>query len=262
MKYSKILIFLGIGCVVGLLLIFGVRLQAQNWPKKDGIATKVNEMNAQSASKMEQFRNRQPGSNRDVQGRSESAKSNDGSDFYSVIVGNNLFRPLGWRPPNKEPEYTFIGTRIDPNGAMTEAYVLERRSNKFYLAQIGDKVGDAVVKGIKEKEIILDKNGKTITLRGGNMQFQSSGSRSGGSSPRGNMTAQNESSGNKKGSSASADKDAAKAKAAAEKARAQAMEKAQEMRRRFENASREDREQMIREFRERGRSRGRRGRDR
>ena len=267
MKYSKILVFLGIGCVAGLLLVIGVKLQAQNETKEKLIAATEKQMSPQAAQRAEQFRNRQQ--NWAAQGRQQTSRSDgqqrsdNSSDFYSVIVDNNLFRPLGWKPPNKEPEYIYIGTRTDSNGTVAQAYVVEGRSNQFYVAQIGDKVGDAVVKDIKEKEIILEKKGETITLRDGNIQFLGSGgSRRGGSSFRAEVSNQNESGNNKESSSKSFDKNA-KAKAAAEqKAKEEAMRRMQEMRRRFEGASRGDRERMIREFRERGGSRGRRGRDR
>ena len=267
MKYSKILIFLGIGCVVGLLLVFGVRLQAQNATKKEIITAKLNEMKAQATPRMEQFRTRQQGSNWGAQGhqqasrwggqqRSNSSESDNSSDFYRAIVDNSLFRPLGWRPPNKEPEYAFIGTRVDSSGTLSQAYVLEQRSNRFYIAKVGDKVGDAVVKEIEEKKVTLDKNGETITLRSGNAPFLKSGSSRSSSSSRSESSNRNESSSNNKESaSKSFDKDAAKARAA-EKAKAQAMEKMQKMRRKFEGASREERMRMIREYG------GRRGRGR
>jgi hypothetical protein len=282
-KYSKILSILGISCVVTLLLIFGVRLQAQNESKDKITTAKVNEMRAQAMQRGSQFRNRQQGSNWGAQGRqqganlgtqgrqqgsqsgeqgrSESSESKDKPDFYRVIVDNNIFRPLGWRPPNKEPEYTFVGTRVDSNGAASEAYVLETRSNQFFMANIGDKIGDAIVKEIKQKEIILDKNGEVITLRGGKMAFLQTGGSRGGPS-RGSSNARNEDSSNgNRSTSKSSDKEnasAKKAQANAQKMRQQMMERAQEMRRRYEGASREQREQMMREFR--GRGRGRRDR--
>ena len=282
MRYSKIISFLGIACVVTLLLIFGVRLQAQNESKDKITTAKVNEMRAQAMQLGSQFRNRQQGttnwgaqgrqqgsnwgaqgrqqgSRPGEQGRSESSGSEDKPDFYRVIVDNNIFRPLGWRPPNREPEYTFIGTRVDSNGdAAAEAYVLETRSNQFFMASIGDKIGDAIVKEIKKKEIILDKNGEVITLKGGKMAFLQTGGSRGGPS-RGSSNARNEDSNNgNRSTSKSSDKENASAKkeqAIAEKMR-QAIERAQAMGRRFEGASREQREQMMREFRGRGRGRG------
>ncbi len=281
MRYSKIISFLGIAYVVTLLLIFGVRLQAQNESKDKITIAKVNEMRAQAMQRGSQFHNRQQGSNWGAQGRqqgsnwgtqgrqqgsrsgeqgrSESSGSKDKPDFYRVIVDNNIFRPLGWRPPNKEPEYTFIGTRVDSNADASKAYVQETRSNRFFMASIGDKIGDAVVKEIKEKEIILDKNGEVITLKGGKMAFLQTGGSRGGPS-RGSSNARNEDSSNgNRSASRSSDKESASAKKAqanSERMRRQMMERAQEMRRRFEGASREQREQMMREYRGRGRGRG------
>lgn len=256
MKYSKTLIFSGIGCVAVLLLIIGVRLQAQNTMKKEIIIAKANEITTQMAPLKVQFRNRQEGVNWRTQIRSENAESNN-SDFYKVIVDNNLFRPLGWRPPKKEPEYAFIGTRISSTGSLSEAYVLEQRSNQFYIAKVGDKVGDATVKEIKEKKITLDKNGETITLRGGNMQFLNSGGARRSSSSRSESANRNESN-NKGGSSKSFDKEAATSKsfdkeAAMRKAKEEAMKKMQDMRLKFSKGiPPENRDQIIRQLKERG----------
>ncbi len=261
MKLSKILIILGIGCVAGLLLVYGMKLQAQNRPNRDAIMAKMGEMNI-DMSRIAQFRNSQQGSNRGSQDASNREESKESPDFYRTIVDNNIFRPLGWRPPNKEPEYKWIGTFVDDkNGAKLEAYVREQRSGKFYMVNIGENVGDAVVKEISEKEIILDKDGETITLRGGNMQFLKA---SGSSRSSSRSNDRDESANNNNASSSNNREAAAKARAAEEaKRRAQeSMRRAQEMRSRFMNASRGDRERMFREIRERGGFRGRRGGDR
>ena len=246
MKYSKILIFSGIGCVAILLFVFGVRLQAQNAGKKEIIITKADGMKIPATLRMDQFKNHQQGLNWNVKSRSKSTESDDSGDFYKVIVDNNIFRPLGWRPPNKEPQYTLIGTAIDPNGTREEAFILEERSNKFYIAGVGGKVGDAVVQEIQEKKVILDKNGETITLRGRNMQFLNSRGSRRSSSSRSESSNQNVSNNNKESSSKSFDKEAAM-----KKAKEEAMKKAQDMPRIFEGTSREDRERMIREALER-----------
>ncbi|MCE2402579.1 hypothetical protein J4G08_17055 [Candidatus Poribacteria bacterium] len=247
MRHSKILIFSGIGCIAILLLVIGVRLQAQNAMKKEITTAKVNEMKLQATPRMGQFRNLEKSSNWSVKRLSKSAKSDDSSDFYKVIVDNNLFRPLGWRPPNREPQYTLIGTAIDPNGSLSEAFILEERSNKFYIAGFGDKVGDAVVKEIQEKKVILDKNGETITIRIRNTPFlNSSGSRR-SSSSRSENSNQNVSSNNKE----SFDKEAAM-----KKAKEEVMKKAQDTPRRSGGVSQEDRERIIRQLRERGILRG------
>jgi len=263
-KYSKILTFLGIGCIAGLLLVFGVKLQAQNKTKMESIAVNPDEMKAQAMSRIEQFRNRQQGSNWKPQGdqqtsrwggqqRSSTSDSKGNQDFYKMIVDNNLFRPLGWRPPNKEPEYAFISTRTDRTGTFSEAYIEEKRSNQLYIVGIGDKVGEAVVKEIEEKKITLDKNGEMITLRSGNSPFLNSGSRR--SSSRSESSNRNEN--NDNNASKSFDREAAMKNArqdAEKRMREEMMKRAAEMRRRFGNASREERMKMISEY---GRRRGR-----
>ena len=257
MKFSKILIFIVIGCVAGLLLVYGVKLQAQNRPSRDAIMAKMGEMNI-DMSRMEQFRNRQQGSNRVSRDSSNREESKENPDYYRTIVDNNIFRPLGWRPPNKEPEYAFVGTFVGKNGARSEASVRERRSGKFYMVTIGEKVGDAVVKEISEKKIILDKDGETITLQGGGMQFLKASGSSRSSSRSDNRDDSND---NNNNNSKSRDREAElRAKEAAAKKNAE--ERVQEMRRRFESASREQRARMISEFRSRGGFRGRRGGDR
>ncbi len=247
MRYSKILIFLGISCVVGLLFVFGVRLQAQNAAKKEIIIAKANQMKVPATLQMDQFKNHQQGLNWNVKVRSKSVKSDDNSDFYKVIVDNNIFRPLGWRPPNREPQYTLIGTAIGQNGTRVEAYVLEQRSNKFYIASVGDKIGDAVVQEIQQKKVTLDKKGEKITLRSGNDPFlKSGGSRR--SSPSRSESANRDERNNKSSSSTkSHDKEAAM-----RKAKEEAMKKMQEMREKFKGIPPGDREKIMSELKERG----------
>ncbi len=268
MKYLKILSIVGIGCAAALLLVFGMRLQAQNKIKEKFIAAKANEMKAQAMQRVGQFRNRQQSLNWGTQGRqqnwsregrqqssrwgeqgrSEKSGSDDKSAFYRVIVDNNIFRPLGWRPSKKDPEYTFIGTSVPLDGTKAEAYVLERRSNKFYTAMVGDKIGDAVVKEIKQKQITLDKNGEVITLKGGNMQFlQAGGSRRGGRSRAEESDSDNN---NKENVSKSYDKEAAMRKARETAMQKKIIPKEKIMIRGLsEKAARELREQIRIEYR-------------
>ena len=252
MKYSKILTFLGIGCVAGLLFVFGIKIQAQNANKKEIIIAKVNEMKTQAAPHIAKFPNRQQGANWGERGRLRSTGS-DNSDFYKVIIDNNIFRPLGWRPPNREPQYTLIGTAINPNGTRVEAFISEERSNNFYIVSVGEKVGDAVVQEIQQKKVTLDKNGEMITLRKGNMQFLKSGGSRRSSPSRSASTNRNESN-NKDSSSKSFDKEAAM-----RKAKEEAMKKAQEMRGKFQNIPPGDREKIMRELKERGVFKGKGG---
>lgn len=248
MKYSKILIFSGISCVVGLIFVFGFRLQAQNAAKKEIAIAKANQMKVPATLRIDQFKNHQQGLNWNVKGRSKSVKSGDNSDFYKVIVENNIFRPLGWRPPNREPQYTLIGTAIDQKGGRVEAFIIEERSSEFFIAGVGDKVGDAVVKEIQQKKVTLDKNGEMITLRRGNMQFLKSGGSRRSSPSRSESSNRNESSRNNRSSSSkSFDKEAAM-----KKAKEEAMKKMQDMRGKFKSVSPGDRDKIIRQLKESG----------
>ena len=92
-------------------------------------------------------------------------------DFYRTIVDNNIFRPLGWRPPKKEPEYTLIGTKSYSAGDIAEAIILERRSNQLKTVKVGETFGKVTVKEIKPRQVILDDKGKEIKLGMSSQKF-------------------------------------------------------------------------------------------
>ena len=85
MKLSRILIILVIGCVAGLLLVYGVKLQAQNRPNRDAIMAKMGEMNI-DMSQIKQFRNRQQGSNLG----SQKSSNREQSKKIQIIIGQLL----------------------------------------------------------------------------------------------------------------------------------------------------------------------------
>lgn len=92
-------------------------------------------------------------------------------DYFKVIVDNNIFRPLGWRPPKKEPEYTLIGTTSNLNTAYSEAIILERRSKQMRTLKVGETFGKVRVKEIKPKQVILYDDGKEVILKLSSQQF-------------------------------------------------------------------------------------------
>ena len=167
MKYSKILIFVGVGCFVGFLLVFGVDLQWGNLSKTENSDVNMNPSKAQVKPKVMEYQKFKQVPNRQ--------QTDDDSDYYQVIVDNNLFRPLGWKPPNKKPEYSLLGTTVDPTGNRSEAFVVEERTNQFFIVGVGEKIGDALVKEIEDKKVTLYKDGETITLNSGGMGFLGSG---------------------------------------------------------------------------------------
>ena len=189
LKYIKTLSILGFGCIVGILFVFGVKLQAKNTIEEISNNAKVIATKPILAANTKQIKNTRFSSNWRPQSNYKNRNSNDNSDFYQVIIDNSLFRPLGWKPPKREPEYTLLGTAIDPLGENSQAYVLERRSDAFHSVRIGDSVGDMLIKEIEEKKIVLDKNGETITLRSADIEFLKTG---GSSSRRQDRSVHNE----------------------------------------------------------------------
>ena len=117
----------------------------------------------------------------------QNKEPNGNADFYRVIVENNLFHPLGWQKPDREPQYTLIATLIEPEENTARAYVIERKSNQFYYVTIGEKVGDATVKDIKSNQVILHKLGNTITICAEWNPFLSGSSNNGGGAPTLNL---------------------------------------------------------------------------
>lgn len=167
MKYSKILILLGVGSIVGFVFVFGVDLQWGNLSKIENIDVNMNSSRAQRKQGVQEFQKPKHSYSRGA--------NNDNSDFYQVIIDNSLFRPLGWTPPIEEPEYALIGTAFDTIGSNSRAFVVERRSNQFYIVSVGDEIGDAVVKEIADKKITLYENGKMLTFNIGKMEYLKTG---------------------------------------------------------------------------------------
>jgi hypothetical protein len=197
---SKIITFCLIGCIAGLLLT--ENLYAQN--------------------------------------RGDRRKSAADGNFYRVVVENNLFRPLGWRKPKESPQYALIGTKIQPKGEITKAFVKENRSNQYYWVSVGEKVGDATVEKIEKGQINLNIAGKVTTIRADSGPFLS---KSGGGRSRGpgQATSQPQNNENKPSQT-----------------RQNNRPDPNQIRERFRNVSPEERKKMIEEF-QRNRGRGRRG---
>ena len=174
-KRGSVITRLGIGCVVCLLLGFAILLYAQEKTKSEFIGTKPEMDTAKTeekkSSKMlamakakEQL---QPERNRSWgrQNRGGSVDFRENPAFYKTIIDYNLFRPLGWTPPNNEPAYSLASTAVNRNGAISQATLLEKRSNRYHFVTIGTKLGDMTVKDIEARRVILDKAGETITLK-------------------------------------------------------------------------------------------------
>ena len=100
-----------------------------------------------------------------------NAQPHNPESFYQLIIDNNLFRPLGWRTPKKQSNYTLVGTAVSENIADSEAFILDRSSNHMHIVKVGDVFGEAVVRVIESRRVILNEAGKEIVLHCGRLQF-------------------------------------------------------------------------------------------
>ena len=117
--------------------------------------------------------------------RKEAEERESGGDFYRVIIENNLFRPLGWQRPNRDPEYALVATWIGTRGTIAKALVMERKSSQLYYVAQGEKVGDAIVENIAANQVSLKASDAIVTLKAESIQFLSGSSRSGEKSGEG-----------------------------------------------------------------------------
>ena len=179
--WGGIIIKLGIGCAVCLLLGAAVLLYAQDekkarfigtMPKMD--AAKMKEMAAakrQAMNKAPERARPQRNSAWGRQNRGGGVDFGENAAFYKTIIEYNLFRPLGWTPPKNEPAYSLKSTAVNANGVISQATLLERRSNRYHFVTIGTKLGDMTVKDIQAKQVIMDKEGETVTLKTDSLQL-------------------------------------------------------------------------------------------
>ena len=275
--WGSIITKLGIGCAVCLFLGAAVLLYAQEEKEAEFIGTKpkmdiekLKEMAAAKRQTMDKAPERtQPQRNsawgRQNRGGGGGVDFGESEAFYETIIAYNLFRPLGWTPPKNEPSYRLVSTAVNSDGVISQATLLERRSNRYHFVTIGTKLDDMTVKDIQAKKVIMDKAGETVTLNTAPLQLLSTkggreGNRGGGRGEGGSERA-----GNNEGQSRASQMEAEerrqieqkKREYSRERMRREAMEKLRNAR------SPEERREIIQWMRkEFGGDRGRRDRDR
>ena len=239
--WGGVIIKLGIGCAVCLFLGAAVLLYAQDerkakfigtMPKMD--AAKMREMAAAKRQAMNKAPERSQPQRNSAWGRQNRGGGVDFGEneaFYKTIIEYNLFRPLGWTPPKNEPSYSLVGTAVNENGVISQATLLERRSNRYHFVTVGTKLDDMTVKDIQAKRVIMDKGGETVTLRTGSLQLLTT--------KRGNES-------NRGGERGEGDSERARNNAGQNRAAQMEAEK----RRQMEQKKRESREQMRRDVME------------
>ena len=271
-NWGSVIAKLGIGCVVCLFLGAAVLLYAQERTRPRFIGTNSERDSAQTSEMAAARMQRMDGAPGQPQRNRAWGRQNRGGDvdfgenavFYKTIIDHNLFRPLGWTPPNNEPSYSLIGTKaVDTNGAISQATLLEKRSNRYHFVTIGTKLGDMTVKDIQAKQVTLDKAGETIKLKTGGFQpltagRERGGDRGGDRGEGGSERASNSNTGQNRANQANAGR-----REQMERGEQDAAQQARrrEMMERFRNTSGAERREMIQQFRRRGDG-GRRGRGR
>jgi hypothetical protein len=99
------------------------------------------------------------------------AGKSDLPEKYRLISENNLFRPLGYEGQRMEVGYRLVG--LVNNSNEVKALIVESNGNSHYV-KVGDRIGNAVVDKVLERQVVLIRDGKPIELRLEEMQFMSS----------------------------------------------------------------------------------------
>ena len=93
----------------------------------------------------------------------------EGSEtFYRTIIDNNLFRPLGWTPPQPSEPYRLIGTILPRSETHTlpRAIIQSTTGNTTHIVTLGEKIDASTeVVSIESKQVVLETDGKQRTLR-------------------------------------------------------------------------------------------------
>ena len=170
-----------------------------------------------------------------------------GKEYYQIISTNNLFRPLGWEPPNLTPKYELIGTWIGTNKGIRIAYVRNIRTNKIYRLGIGDTINGNTIDYIRQNEIqmITGEKYESPTLQFLNFSTSRRSSRRSSSSSSRSKTNTNETTKEKK----------EQTKATRTERRSGRTNRInwESQIKRFQNASPGDQQKMIEQFRNRRR---------
>ena len=89
------------------------------------------------------------------------------SDFYRTIIDNDLFRPLGWRPPRPTETYRLLGTIIPKDGSTEAQAILQSTTARTtYIVRIADTLDkDTTLIDIQPKQVTLSKARQQRTLR-------------------------------------------------------------------------------------------------
>ena len=104
----------------------------------------------------------------------DTLKPFQNTDFYRTIIDNNLFRPLGWRPPRPQEPYRLLGTIIPIDAkSPPKAIIQDTVGNQTHIVTIGDTLdSNTDITDIQTKHVPLKKNGqqRQLTLKSSFLQ--------------------------------------------------------------------------------------------
>ena len=79
-------------------------------------------------------------------------------DYYQVIVTNNLFRPLGWTPPQSPPAFELIATVMKSDGNH-RALIRDTGTLQVYYSPIGELAAGASIEKIESRRVMVNQKG-------------------------------------------------------------------------------------------------------
>ncbi len=90
----------------------------------------------------------------------------DSEAYYRTIIENNLFRPLGWRPPVTVEPYRLLGTILPTDASSPPRAILQTTTgNQTYIVSAGDPLDASTeVVDISGKSVVLSTEGRERTL--------------------------------------------------------------------------------------------------
>tara|TARA_Y100000593_G_scaffold34609_2_gene67983 strand:- start:389 stop:922 length:534 start_codon:yes stop_codon:yes gene_type:complete len=89
--------------------------------------------------------------------------ANDESHYDVISRPGHLFRPLGWEAPQKKSRYKLIGTRISDDGTGWAYMSLDGNRYVINALRVGNDFDGSVVKEITIRKVVME-NGVTYEL--------------------------------------------------------------------------------------------------
>lgn len=180
----------------------------------------------------------------------------ESSDYshYRVISRDSLFRPLGWTRPIKERRYKLVGTKIDDDGTGWAYMSTDGTRSIMTVFRVGTKVEGSPIKEITSRKVLLENGDvyeqKSVEFLGDEKRRSGRSSRrsTGGSSDsKGKVSESDRPKRRANGTARASGRNFQRSVSEAER------QEWREARKKFQNASSEERLRMIEKYMDRGR---------